>query len=236
MNKSWRRKISETFMFGKVLRVFRFDDLLKIARTVKPGISNALVEQYLDEMDGLLFKKAPNGLILNSAVFPPVTIGDAVSVLIDGAVVSLHTVLGDRGVLNNYTKNMFCVRPRSISSEVVVAEYDGGSIKCFPVDDKLFSIGEYQDRLDRTYLYPRATVEAAIVHWFWLIKHEVGPFRSMDTQVDLEDVDLECVYMMAEPFGLVDDIKEWVRRAKEREDYDDNERWRDPPAPVGPKR
>lgn len=224
MGKSWRREVAELFMFGKVPRVFRFEDVVKIARLVKPRIPDALVRRFMDEMDGLIFKEAPDGLIVNVAAFPPATIGDTVSVLFPGAVVSLHTVLGDKGVLNNYTPNMIAVRPRSQSDAISEIHYFGGNIRVYPIEDNVLELGDVADRLDRTYDYPRAMPEAALIHWFWLIKNSRWP--SMDTQVDLEDVDLECVYQMADPFGLTTDIKEWVQRAKEREDYDDDERWR----------
>ena len=113
---------------------------------------------------------------------------------------------------------------------------EGFDVREVPITFTEREIGESEDRLDRTYLYPRATPEAALVHWFYLARSGTGPFREMDTQVDLSDGDLDCVYRLAKPFGLTESIEEWVRRAKGREDYDDNERWRDEFGPSGPSR
>lgn len=215
MATSWRRALAERFMYGKVPRVFRFDDVLEIARSVNPLIRDAVVGRFLEEMEGLLFTRGPEDLIFNAHAFPPVTIGDTVPALFKRAVVSLHSVLGDRGVLDSYSPHMIAFCPwseRPSRSEIDILD---GRIVVYPIDDKVLSNGELVDRIDRTYGYPRATAEAAIVHWFWLIKNAPINGPRIGDPTDLFFVDLDCVYAMAEPFGLVGEIREWAARAPE---------------------
>lgn len=234
--KTWRRKIVEEFANPKGARVTTFRNLLDLARKNKPDLTEAKLTEFVDDVDGILFRKAPKDVLVNVACFPRATVGDAVPVLIDQAVVSLHTVLGDKGILNNYTPDFICVRPASISSGEISLEFEGGQIDCYPIDDRILSIGNEEDRLDAAYRYPRATPEAALIHWFALGKAHTAFFSEPDTQVDLEDIDMDRLTRLASAAGLLETVMDWVRRAKEREDYDDNERWRDEPGGPGSPR
>jgi hypothetical protein len=232
--KTWRRKIVEQYAHPNGERVITFKDLFDVARSIKADLTSEKVSEFVDDFEGLLFRKAPNGLLVNVATFPPATLGEAVPHLIDQAIVSLHTVLGDKGILNNYTPDYVCVRPISLSPDVVALQFESGQIDCFPVDDKILLIGEVEDRLDPSYRYPRATPEAAIIHWFALGRVGAFSFSEPDTQVDLEDVDMDRLQRIAAEAGLGEVISDWVRRVRERNDYDDNERWRDEPLPSQP--
>jgi hypothetical protein len=67
------------------------------------------VERKWWAAEGKILKPVREGAYLNGMSFPEVALAEAASVIRTGAVVSLQSVLGDAGVLNNPTPDVTCV-------------------------------------------------------------------------------------------------------------------------------
>ena len=74
------------------------------------GISEATFKRWVSRMrEAGLLKTVRRGLYLNGLAQPPVQPDEAAAHIARGAIVSLQKVLGDAGVLNNFTSRITCV-------------------------------------------------------------------------------------------------------------------------------
>ena len=114
------------------------------------------------------------GLFLNRIRVKFGTLSDACFWYYPDAVVSLNTVLGDSGVLNNPSPVVTTIvpiyrgahPPSRLGRKVTRA----GTIHFFGMPRKVLVAGELNDRLDTTgnYEHLRATCEKALIDWIYL--------------------------------------------------------------------
>jgi len=221
--QSWRRRIIEHFIRPNSPRVLTYEALLATVEDIRPGTPKAAVARLVADLDGLLFSKLTDDILLNRKSFPAPTIGDALPLLVPGAVVSLQTVLGDAGVLNNYTPNYYCIRPASLCGDEPRGGLELGEvdIQWVSMPDEIVQAGSPSDRLEYGLHYPRATPEAAVIHWLWLSLYRSSRHVGPPAESDLDNVDLETLDRLAQATGMTDVCNDWVRRAREYAENDD---------------
>ena len=197
-------------------RVLTVPMLVRIADEERPGTSRAavtLIAKALDE-DGDI-RKVSRGLYLNRCLAEPTPIAEAASFIRKGAIVSLHTVLGDAGVLNNYTHDVWSVIPLSAESTTSQRHAETTDRTSF------FFRGIHRDRLfapSREDLfadvpYQRATIEAALCHWVYLWKSPWSAIGKLPGDLDLETFDMERATRIADAMGISMAFQEWADSA-----------------------
>lgn len=131
------------------------------------------------------------GLYLNAFRAPPGTPADAVPDLRLDAVVSLNTVLGDAGVLNNPSRIVTAVVPIDAGApapKLGRQRTHAGEFQFFGLPRRILDAGPVADRLEppsRTG-HVRATPEKALADWLYL---GASP-RSHRTPPPAGDIDL----------------------------------------------
>jgi hypothetical protein len=127
-----------------------------------------------------------------------------------GAVVSLHSVLGDAGILQGPTPIIFAAVPVADGAPLPPAE----TIEIPRPSGKA-------DRLDSSAQYPRATAEAALCHWIWLV--HAGRLLPPSPESDIEDLDRDRLCRLAAAAGIEAEVRAWIaeseRYAEEVLDY-----------------
>lgn len=155
-----------------------------ISRAIKKGVESEMLVQIR------------SGLFLNRMSVPAPSIEEAAQHLRAGAIVSLQTVLGHAGVLNNYTGEYVTAIIPSGGGSINTT---GGDVKtpCGVFSfkrlrgDILFA-GRIEDRLSDTHgWYLRATPEKALVDWIAL----VDSGQSTLTRVPVHDLDFSSLDM-----------------------------------------
>lgn len=135
------------------------------------------------------------GLYLNYLRASPGVLADAMPWLQRDAVVSLNTVLGDAGVLNNPTTIITAVVPIDAGAPPPARlgrkKTRAGSVHFFGIPRRLFEAGAVEDRLQPSdaFEHPRATPEKALLDWLYL---GASP-RSRRTPPPRADIDLSML-------------------------------------------
>jgi hypothetical protein len=196
-------------------RVLLHDELARIARHLRPGIARLTLFRQIDALlkNGALHRVA-RGVYLNLLADPVPQVAEAVPKLRKDAVVSLHTVLGEAGVLNNPTAVVYAVLPMQESGHPVkVGEFDysGSAFRFFAMPMRVLIAGREQDRLDASSRYPRATPEKAFVDHIYLGASPRSRLGLPPTDVDLTEMDSRKLRRLAVAAGVESALDEWMR-------------------------
>jgi hypothetical protein len=155
------------------------------------------------------------GLFLNRFRVPAGQLADAAAWLRTDAVVSLNTVLGDAGVLNNPSHTVTAVVPvdrGNVLPRLGRQATRAGIFHFFGIPRRVLEAGSVADRLaeDARYEHPRATPEKALLDWLYLASSP----RSHRTFPPLTDIDFELLDgkrldRLAKAAGMVDVLHTW---------------------------
>lgn len=229
---TWQKPLFDTLRKIGTARVISFADLVDVAAKAKPGVTDKAVRNFVRtaESAGLL-KNVRKGLWLNMGATPSPTLAEAAQRIRSGAIVSLQTVLGDAGVLNNFSSQVYAIIPiREGASNPATGSLPlGGTIFHFrAMPAAILEGGPRADRLAAV-PYPRATAEAALVHWLYLAMSKGSSMRMPDTQCDVSMLDMDRLGRLSEIAGVRDEAFDWIKRCADREELDDEQvGWRGP--------
>lgn len=203
-------------------RVVTHAMLERLADHLRPGVAKTTVARLAEQAEGFgMLVRTGRGRWVNRLADPPATPEETIPFLRRGAVVSLATVLGDAGVLNNWTPDIQCVVPAISGAPrpaVTPAYLDGLSagrrsvtFRVLPLDVLHLPTARPGDLLDRSVRYPRATPEAALCHWLYLAS---SPYSSLAAptrgDVDLDHLDETRLRRLTRLFGIEDAMARWV--------------------------
>jgi hypothetical protein len=155
------------------------------------------------------------GLYLNRFRNPPGKLADAISFFHRDAVVSLSTVLGDAGVLNNPSRAVTAVVPIDIgfpAPKLGRHRSLAGTFHFHGMPRRILEAGTLADRLEppERFEHPRATPEKALLDWLYLGRSS----RSRRTLPPPDDIDMELLDQrrlrrLARAARLTDALAEW---------------------------
>lgn len=196
--------------------------LVESARIVgldRPAGGSVARTRFADRMvkSGLLVR-VQKDLYANLVANPVVHPNEVASRLRDGAVVGLHTVLGELGIAHNPSRIVTAVIPESSGSigSPLRLETGFGDYRFIPMRDEAFYAGAEADRLASGYRYPRSTPERAFCDWVYLsvVKgRESLPSPPLDMEVD--DLDMGRVERLASALGISEPVARWLERRAE---------------------
>lgn len=158
------------------------------------------------------------GLYLNLLRARPGTLADAVPWLQRDAVVSLNTVLGDTGVLNNPSRVVTAIVPIDAGAPPPARlgrrQTKAGVVHFFGIPRAVLEAGAADDRFQDSPQadHVRATPEKALIDWLYLgaspRSRKPLPPRS---DVDLDMLDEKRLQRLAKAAGLDAVLEEWRR-------------------------
>jgi len=190
------------------------------------ALTEATLKRWLAKMrEGGLLKQVRRGLYLNALVEPPVQPDEAASLIRLGAIVSLQKVLGDVGILNNFTSWVTCVvplppekkesectfgfaQPRTGKVETQVGMF---SFQAIPFT-LVYQAGGLDDCLEPL-PYPRATPEKAFLDWLYLGSTPRSHMTLPPLDLDFQRLNQARIARLARGMGLADALRQW-RTAK----------------------
>lgn len=225
--KQWRRDLAEALRGPLAPRVVSFSKISELADANKEGVNVKSVRRFVESAEEMgLLQPVRKGLWLNPMAFPAPSPADAAAFIRSGAVVSLQTVLGDAGVLNNYASQVFAVipsRPGAARPSTGDVEAAGTIYRFSAISQAILEAGDEEDRLVPMMHYARATPEAALVHWIYLAHCPQSRMRMPDTQCDVSFLDEDRVERLASLAGVREEALSWMEQCREREVYDDEQ-------------
>lgn len=191
------------------------------------ALTEATLKRWLAKMrEGGLLKPVRRGLYLNALAAPPVQPDEAASHIRRGAIVSLQKVLGDAGVLNNFTSWVTCVmalppeKKESESHAFGFAQPSTGkvetqvgifSFQAIPFT-LLYQAGGLDDCLEPL-PYPRATPEKAFLDWLYLGLTPRSHMTPPPLDLNFERLNQSRIARLAGGMGLAEAFHQW-RAAK----------------------
>lgn len=209
-------------------RVLTSAMMSRLCADAHPGIAATSVLALVGSAEDLgVVRRVRNGLYLNRAAAPPAVPAEAAQHIRRGAVVSLHSVLGDAGILNNPTDIVFGIVPIIAGApppRVGDVETDVGTFRFHAIPERALFAGQLSDRLDMSVPYPRATPEAALCHWLYLARSCFSYLTQPSPEADVADLDRKRLDRLALATDIHDDVRDWLARAdaydEDAPDYD----------------
>lgn len=161
------------------------------------------------------------GLFLNRWRRPAGTLADAAPWLRTDAVVSLNSVLGDAGVLNNPSHAVTAVVPLDRGApppRLGRQRTRAGSLHFFGLPRRILEAGATADRLSREqqHDHPRATPEKALLDWLYLAasprSHRTWPPPA---DLDMDLLNLQRLRRLAKAADMQDVLQTWLQNFPE---------------------
>jgi len=206
-------------------RVLTSGELGQWFAMVGVAASEATQKRWIAHMKkGGLIKTVRRGLYLNALANPTVQIDEAAGAICRGAIVSLQKVLGDAGVLNNYTSWVTCVvalppaKRQSGKSTYGFArpstgkvETQGGLFTFQAIPFELIHVpGLLEDSLEQL-PYQRATPEKAFLDWLYLGATSRSHMTPPPLDLDISMLNQNRLKRLAEAMGLSEGLKVWLK-------------------------
>lgn len=164
--------------------------------------------------DGLL-NNPTRGLYLNTLAQPMPTVMELARHMRSGAVVSLQTVLGQRGVLNNPTPWVTCVVPRGRTVPVTGKVDVGGTTFSFSSMNQAAMCEHLPQLALQPYApVPTATPEKALLDWIYLAKNSRKWSEPPRFDLDFELLDMDAMDTLAQAMGIAEEWVEFRDRQK----------------------
>lgn len=224
--RKWRQELHERLRGMSAPRILSFNELWKIANTVKEDIEVRSVRRFVMEAETSgAFRRVRKGLWINDNAIPTPSVAEAAAHVRKDAVVSLQTVLGDAGILNNFSSQVYAVLPvdpatrpntGSVKTAVTTFHFRG-------IDREVIEAGAETDRFVPFLTYRRATPEAALVHWIHLANTRLSTMTMPDTQCDVSHLDMDRLERLSEAAGVRAEVFAFVDACRNREKLDDSQ-------------
>jgi len=186
-------------------------------RPSSPNTSRALSEMFVKA--GAL-RRVSGGIFLNRRATPPAEMTEVAKYLRAGAVVSLHSVLGRCGFLNNIPDEVvMAVVPTSATKRPSLGEVttsSGNRFWFFGLAEKFFP-STPQERWEM--LAPGAQCEtfrpeAALLHWIHLADMQRSSLTLPPVDVDMSALNEELLGSLANRWGLTQALASWKQKAE----------------------
>jgi hypothetical protein len=209
----WTTRLELALADPNALRVLDKPAIVRVARHIRPDISESAVERWIQEaVSANRLQRVVRGLYLNRLINAPAQRCEAAVWLRPGAVISLQTVLGDSGVWDNYTDWVTAVvplSPRYTTPSLGRFETTGGTFVFRGLPEAVLEAGREEDRLVAGTTYRRATPEAALLHWVYLSNSPRSRMSMPPLDLDLDALDLRRLKRLSQAMRLEEPLQAW---------------------------
>lgn len=215
MSADWKFRLLGGLSEPASPRVFTAAEFHDLMLRYRPGASTStarLLANSLAQAGAL--RRVASGMYLNRRCLPPAELTEMASRIRAGAVVSLQSVLGECGFLNNPSAIVMAVLPTSASKRPRLGEVraSGGDVfRFYGLAERFFPANDD----DRWTLYqpgrPCAMFrpEAALLHWLYLAGMKRSTVTSPPTDVDMGQLDEELLKTLAQRWRLEAELNAW---------------------------
>ena len=215
----WTTRLELALADSAALRVLDKTSIARMAEGVRPGVSAATVERWIQEaVSANRLQRVVRGLYLNRLVTPPAQLSEAAVWLRPAAIISLQTVLGDAGVWNNFTDWVTAVVPlsRRYTTPSLGKQQTAAGIFVFRgMPEAVLEAGREADQLESGVTYRRATPEAALLHWLYLSNSPRSRMSPPPLDVDWSALSMPRLSRLSVAMQLPDLLEKWLGRARE---------------------
>lgn len=211
----WRMALLGMLEAPQAARVCTTQDLAMMVRRVRPRATPDTVHSAIDGLtQARAVQKVSRGLYLNQRCVPAAGTAEAAGHLRAGAVVSLESVLGECGFLNNPPAVVTAVlaQANDLSPKVGFVQTSGGQVFRFKaLPRKYFPQGESDERLllQAGRHCAMARPEVALLHWMHLWCSPRSSMGKPPQDVDFSVLDDELLQRLALKWDLAGALARW---------------------------
>lgn len=216
----WKFKLLGTLAEVGAPRVFTAAELHKLVLRYRPGTSTSTVRLLAHSLvQAGALRRVASGVYLNRRCLPPAELTEMAGRIRAGAVISLQSVLGECGFLNNPSSIVMAVVPTSASQRPNLGEVktSGGDVfRFYGLAERFFPRAED----DRWALYQPGRPcdmfrpEAALLQWLYLAGMKRSTVTPPPMDVDLGQLDEDHLNQLAQRWQLQAELKTWLGQAK----------------------
>jgi hypothetical protein len=221
--KAWQTRLEQLLSDDDAPPVLTRDMLARFARTARHNSerqaevpASTLTHWLKQTVQSGKLVPVKRGLYLNHYRPTPGQLADATPLLYRDAVVSLNTVLGEAGVLNNPSHAVTAVVPVDKGHpppHLGRQQTRAGVFHFFGMPRSILEAGKTSDRIASlaTPDHVRATPEKALVDWLYLASSP----RSRRTIPPRDDIDLDMLdrrrlQRLADAAGISEALRTWI--------------------------
>lgn len=215
----WQVRLARAISEPHAPSVLSRDLLERYARSARHGETvpgSTLTWWTRRAVDEARLEPVQRGLYLNRFRAVPGRLADTVTSFHRDAVVSLNTVLGDAGVLNNPTRVVTAVVPIDPGfppPQLGRKRTKAGILHFFGLPRRVLEAGKPADRLEpeERFEHPQATPEKALIDWLYL----ANSARSKRTMPARDDIDVTMLNRtrlrrLAKAAQLSETLDQWL--------------------------
>jgi hypothetical protein len=190
-------------------RIFTAAEFHLFVQKYRPGASPSTARSTAEIMVSAgALRRVSSGVFLNRRKVPPTELSEVAPLMRSGAVVSLHSVLGECGFLNNPSAIVMAVLPTSAAKRPRLGEVKtsaGDVFRFYGLAERFFP----QTNEDRWAMLqpgrPNETFrpEAALLQWLHLAGMQRSSLTMPPADVDMEALDLELLNRLAAQWKLL---------------------------------
>ena len=215
---SWKFVVAGLMAQPEFPRVFNSGELEQTLQRHGMSPNPRTIRRTLKEWEVAgIVRRVAQGVYLNMQANPQPLLKEAVAKMRPGAIVSLATVLGDSGVLNNPTPWVMAVLPSDVKvrHENEVSSVSGAVFKfAYLRPDLIPNRGESwaSDALEPYARVPTATPEKALLDWIYLSASSRGGGRwqlPASHDLDLDYLDSDRLERLASHMGLENELAQF---------------------------
>lgn len=224
VSTEWRYLLLGALEAVSTPRVCTTEGLTRLVRQVRPRATPATVRSAIDGLvHARALTKVSRGLYLNRRCRPSVEVAESAQHIRRGAIVSLESVLGECGFLNNPPAVVTAVVPLRADYAPNVGEVktSGGQVfrfnalpeRCFPQSDE-----DKRLMLQAGRFCPMAKPELAALHWLHLALSPRSRLRTPPQDVDFSVLDVDLLKKLAWRLELSRALDNWMTQVEETGD------------------
>lgn len=216
----WKFRLLGGLADSGALRVFTAAEFHNLVLRYRPGASTStarLLASSLVQAGAL--RRIASGAYLNRRCLPPAELTEIAGRIRAGAVISLQSVLGECGFLNNPSSIVMTVVPTSASKRPNLGEVKtsvGDVFRFYGLAERFFPSAED----DRWALCQPGSPcdmfrpEAALLQWLYLAGMKRSTVTPPPMDVDMGQLDEEHLDQLAQRWQLQAELRAWHDQAK----------------------
>lgn len=220
VSTEWRYLLLGALESSSAPRVCTTEDLTALVHRVRPRATPLTVRTATEGLvQARALTKVSRGLYLNRRCRPAAELSEAAQHIRQGALVSLESVLGECGFLNNPPAIVTALVPQrpDYVPNVGLLKTSGGQVFRFSALPERFFPGDESDKrlmLQDGRFCPTAKPEVAVLHWLRLAHSPRSSMLRPPQDVDFSVLDLELLKELAWRWDLSRALQTWMQEVE----------------------
>jgi hypothetical protein len=216
---TWKFALLGALASRSAPRVLTAASFHALAQTIRPQVNRATSRELVGHfLRAGVLRRVTSGTYLNRRALPPAELYEAAPIIRKGAVLSLHSVLGEAGVLNNPSRIITCILPTSkiLLPRLGELETEAGIFRFYGLTERFFPKTSEDEREMLQPGRPCAVFrpEVALLQWLHLASLKRSSLSDLPLDLDLELLDLDLVVRLGERLRVLPLWQAWYEKAK----------------------